>query len=570
MNEDRKRKITDLVLAYILPLAAVAFFALRYGMYYNTNDDMTFKAISAGLYDGIPDGHLIFIQYVLGYPLSRLCAAFRGIDFYGCMIVLINYLCITSVLHRVLTLCRDTKQRLMTYIAAGSVLIMVFMLDFFIFQWTVTASICAATAVFLYYTDDSGSLPNSIAVTVLFWLSFCIRRMCFLMLCPLFLIILLTKEKTVENIRRKKPLMKKHTVCICASLAVLLAVTFGIEIMQYGSGEWVNYKEYNDYRAEITDYYGFPPYETNSDLYDSLGIPAETVPVLDNYGLNIASEITKEDLAQLAERGEELFTQTSEEETHLHKTLRILKTAMTDKGMVPSLILTIAAVLAALAAFRKEKRLLFSTLTMIAVCVVLSLYLCWQGRYPYRVAKGFMLVLFAMMCAFLLSEKHELSMPEGFKKPALAVLLAMTAMTGWVTFKEIIAYRNQDWHADMWNRYVAEHQENNYVFEINVESSYRFVPVMDYDLQNAYVVGGWLTKSPFRERQLAHSGASSYKELLVDYDNTYLLTNSPTTYLEDYLRAVGYPCTTEITEVLFDPNIPYATVNVVKFIRTDE
>ena len=570
MNEDRRRKTIDLVLAYILPLAAVAFFALRYGMYYNTNDDMTFKAISAGLYDGIPDGHLIFIQYVLGYPLSRLCAAFRGIDFYGCLITLINYLCITSVLYRVLSLCKDAKQKVLTYVAAGCVLIMVFMLDFFIFQWTVTASVCAGTAVFLYYTDAKGSFLNSLAVTVLFWLCFCIRRMCFLMLCPLFLIILLTKERTLEKLRSHGPLMKKHTIGICASLAVLLALTFGIEAMQYGSEEWVDYKEYNDYRAEIMDYYGFPEYETNRDLYDRLGIPAEAVPVLDNYGLNIASEITKEDLALLAERGEQLFTQTTEEETHLHKTLRILKTAMTDKGMVPTLILTAAALLAALAAFKKDRRLLFSVLSMTAVCIVLSLYLCWQGRYPYRVAKGFMLVLFAMLCAFLLTEEHDLSMPENLKKPVLAVVLAMTAMTGWVTFKEIIAYRNQDWHADMWNRYVAERPENNYVFEINVESSYRFVPVMDYDLQNAYVVGGWLTKSPFRERQLAHSGASSYKELLVDFDNTYLLTNSPTTYLEDYLRAAGYPCRTEITEVLFDPNIPYATVNVVKFIRTDE
>lgn len=565
-----RTKTADLILAYILPLAAVAFFALRYGMYYNTNDDMTFKAISAGLYDGIPDGHLIFIQYVLGYPLSRLCAAFSRIDFYGCLIVLINYLCITSVLYRVLSLCRDKKQKLITYIAAGCILIMVCMLDFFIFQWTVTASVCAAAAVFLYYTDDRGSVLNSIAVTVLFWLCFCIRRMCFLMLCPLFLIILLTKERSIEKIRSHEPLMKKHTACICASLAVLLAVTFGIEIMQYRSEEWVNYKEYNDYRAEITDYYGFPPYETNSDLYDSLGIPAETVPVLDNYGLNIASEITKDDLALLAERGEELFTQTSEEETHLHKTFRILKTAMTDKGMVPSLILTCIAALAAFAVFRKDRRLRISILMMIGVCVILSLYLCWQGRYPYRVAKGFMMVFFAMMCAFLLIEKHDLSLKDNVKKISLAALMVMTAMTGWVTFREIIAYRNQDWHADMWNRYVAEHPENNYVFEINVESSYRFTPLMDYDLQNAFVVGGWLTKSPFRERQLAHSGASSYKELLVDFDNTYLLTNSPTTYLEDYLRAAGYPCTTEITEVLYDPNIPYATVNVVKFIRADE
>ena len=72
-------------------LAASVFLALIFGMLlyrsmgfiYAIADDIIMRDIASGAFSGTPDGHLIFVQYAIGFLLSRMYLWLPSVDWYG-------------------------------------------------------------------------------------------------------------------------------------------------------------------------------------------------------------------------------------------------------------------------------------------------------------------------------------------------------------------------------------------------------------------------------------------------------------------------------------------------------
>ena len=50
------------------------------GFTYAIADDVIMRDIASGAFTGTPDGHLIFIQYALGFAVSRLYLLNQNVD----------------------------------------------------------------------------------------------------------------------------------------------------------------------------------------------------------------------------------------------------------------------------------------------------------------------------------------------------------------------------------------------------------------------------------------------------------------------------------------------------------
>lgn len=59
---------------------------------YNVNDDVDLEHIISGMHTGAPDGHAIYIQAMLSYPLSWLYGLFPDWNWYGVLLYSLQWL----------------------------------------------------------------------------------------------------------------------------------------------------------------------------------------------------------------------------------------------------------------------------------------------------------------------------------------------------------------------------------------------------------------------------------------------------------------------------------------------
>lgn len=94
MNAKKKYVISALIFAGL-----VLFFCVLYktiGFYYGTNDDMTMQKIASGYYDGEPDGHTVFIRYVLGIIIASLFRFNPSFDWYAVVMLALSFFCLVD------------------------------------------------------------------------------------------------------------------------------------------------------------------------------------------------------------------------------------------------------------------------------------------------------------------------------------------------------------------------------------------------------------------------------------------------------------------------------------------
>lgn len=136
----------------------VALFALLTCLWmpvnYNVNDDVELEGILSGMYTGSPDGHAIYIQAILAYPLSWLYQWLPMLNWYGILLCVLQWIGLGLLMERVWERL-DKKKSCMLVIA-------IILLIFFIAVWenyvsityTTTAGILLAMTLFWYLTGD--------------------------------------------------------------------------------------------------------------------------------------------------------------------------------------------------------------------------------------------------------------------------------------------------------------------------------------------------------------------------------------------------------------------------------
>lgn len=179
---EKNKLILFWVEGLFLTLGILSVLYIKCGVYFETNDDRAINEILSGALTGKPDGHAIFVNYLLGGVLAFLYSVAENIPWYGGFLMFCHLAVYWSFFGLVFIRCRNFFQHLIA-ICCGIFLILSNMYIFGEIQYTSTAALLAAGG-YLWLLLGKGKSKH-----VLFWLfellSLLLRSQAMLMVQPI-------------------------------------------------------------------------------------------------------------------------------------------------------------------------------------------------------------------------------------------------------------------------------------------------------------------------------------------------------------------------------------------------
>ncbi len=414
-----------LVAAVIISLISVALiyvFVTVYVLY----DDCAMRTIASGEMTGVPDGHIMFINYITGVILAGLYSLTGSVGWLDLLYMFCLFISICAFIYRVLSLTEGMKSTARACVAVFSVLLFVFMFFPFIgrLSYTTTASMLGMTVIFHYALTDRLAAGDTALIAFMSILCFAIRYESFLMLAPYILIVIIYKISVSPD---KKDFFKNQLplwIIIIAGIGILYAADRNAY-----RGEYEAVRQINEYRSVIQDKGGAPSYEANRSMYEGLGISEDEYYLLSlNWGLT--EHFNSETLKTLAYVTELNATGKGE----IFK--RLTDSLLGNIGVCSGVVFILISIWTVISAVRRKR---IADIAVIAAAFITALleciYILAIGReLDYRLAYSFVLavVICLTACGYRMYTDDPLSQrddvvivsDEGFDMDRLTAYLA--------------------------------------------------------------------------------------------------------------------------------------------------
>lgn len=541
MEHKKNSRYFNYFLAILTAGILCVFFYHHFTISYYINDDVTMRNIASGAYSGTPDGHVIYIKYVLGWILSSLYKIAQNIDWYGLLMFTTHFVCLAAVLGRMLNWFNMMNR----FFVIETTIIVYFILDMnniSSFQFTTAAAICGVTALFLFVTvpEDCGKkrlVLNYAGIAILALVSYCIRDKVLLMLVPFALVV------WIYRLIRDKVHWKRY-IALCLVILAGMGVIFGVEKYAYRSQEWKEYREFNIARAEILDYYGYPDYDTHREGYEELGISKEEYDLLASGTLNFSSDLTREKYIDLAEFAKETYEAQFSLFDRIKSAVRdtiVYSMYLLETGD-QAVTLLLYFMFACYCLYRRKYDILAVLGGIFLSRELIYIYLLYQGRFIERVQEVLVLCDWGLLLALILQTGAYKIIELKHRKLDTIVAVAGLVLLGVPTYY-FYQYSSADTGVSneaLVSAYCNEREENRYILDIttfsvgnNVFSLKRDVVYMDY-----LTMYGWSCNTDMYVQKKENMGIDGIDEALLE-ENTYLIETAPaseSTLIEAMIR----------------------------------
>ena len=573
----KKKENCILTLLFLGILLLVS--AIRYDYYFDLNDDVLMKDILAGVYTGDPEGHNIQMLWLISALISVFYRVVRVLPWYGMFLCFCHFLSIGLIVHRSLLLTEQMeafgkKIRLLKGFLFLTELF--FVLSFLMphlvcAQYTVTCSMLAAAAAFLFLTTDitlpaGAFIRRNIGTVLLVFLAYLIRSEMLLLLLPLICAAGVIKWSMEKKIFTREHMIKYLSVIGLILLSV--GIGQGTHKIAYGSSEWQKFNEFFDNRTELYDFQILPEYEANKEFYESIGLTEMERELLANYNFGLDEEIDEDLVLKVADYAASIR---QVERPFLQNLLDSLKSDYRRMCYGPSrnesdypwnymVILAYVAVLV-LSLMDREKKMPARTSSaafrlgfLFAVRMTLWLWLIMRDRVPVRISHSMYFMELCILFAFGLILWIKMAADDRSRKTGsvagvicLAAVLLYSVMALPFTIRsldldtQVKAERNLPYQ----ELYQYLRQQSDDFYFIDVYSSVGYTEKMFVDVDNSLanydIMGGWACKSPLQRKKLAAFGISNMEEALLTQDNVYYVQEkgADTKWLIRYYRDHG-------------------------------
>ena len=225
----------------LINTVVIVLFVYLFPIRFESNDDAMMLLIGSGVYSGVPDPHLVFINYLYGALVSFLYTYLPYIEWYTTLFILIHIVSFSIIVWKIINTETPIIRKIIYILLFLS--IEIWFLKYL--QFTTTSAICALSGIILFIGDKK---YQKILALLLFILASLIRfESAFL--------VLITCLPIGVSYFVKQCKTKSYFSIICLSLFFILPiVTKSIDSNIYNDdSEWKKYKEYNDYRGRIND-----------------------------------------------------------------------------------------------------------------------------------------------------------------------------------------------------------------------------------------------------------------------------------------------------------------------------
>lgn len=583
---------------WIWALLAVAFLGLCVGIcfdyYYDLNDDVLMKDILAGVYTGEPEGHNIQMHWPISALISLFYRVAGDLPWYGIFLCFCHFGGIFLIIRRAVCLCGKRFGKVFAALCFGSFFGSFFLEHLVYAQYTVTCTLLAAAASFLFYTTKSELSPllfikKNIPAVLLVWTAYLIRSEMLLLALPMICVAGVAKwscekggytqgvafagSEGAGNGRRI--LTKENVIKYFGTFGlILLGILLGqaVHMLAYGSSEWKAFTEFFDNRTELYDFQKPPVYEGNEEFYERIGITESERILFDNYNFGLDDEIDEAMVGEIALYAGQLRKETTPFLGNLAAKLKAYGyrffhgpgAAGSDYPWNYLVILGYLAVI--LMAVTKDIWGAFFRLALLFfVRSGLWMYILWGERDPVRITHSLYLMEAAILAAMAFGQWKEIR-DEGRKKwsgtltLAAFSLLILSVLPASVRQVGAEQDRRREVNAPYQELYAylsdRENQGNFYLIDVysSVAYSEKMFEEVDNSLDNYDIMGGWACKSPLWKKKLAAFDIESMEQALKDRENVYFVRkkSEDMDWLPAYYEGHGTPIETKLVKQLAD------------------
>lgn len=575
------KKKENTILALAVTVLAAVFVGVAFDYYYQANDDIYIKNILAGVYTGTPESRNIQMHYPISLLLSLIYRIAGGLSVYGLFLCACHYGCLFLLVKRSLECCKQTAVKVGLAVTAGVLFQGLLLWELVFTQYTVTATLLAATAAFRFYTTDKNLetkafIRANISNILLVILAFLVRSEMLLLVLPLICVAGLCKWTTQKPVFTKPHAVKYLSVA--GGILAGLVLAQGIHMLAYSSGEWRAFQEFFDNRTELYDYQNIPLYEGNETFYESIGLTRGEAELLRNYNFGLDEEINSQVLLKTAEYFESMKKEGRTFSQSFHDGFLEYRYRLLHEVDYPWNMAVLAAYgFLVLFALKNRQYAYFWKIPLLGgVRTVLWMYIMMGGRSPERITHSLYLMELCILLAMILEQcslepersrnrnerypqwmqiwmKHSLTICAGVLLLALGLAVLPYEMQQVQAESSRRDYANQEYNA--LKDYCAANPENFYfvdvysavsctdyaVSDLAVEYSEKLFEDVNNSLANYDIMGGWLSKSPLTEKKFEQFGINTMEKAVLDMENVYVIIKKEesTDWLTEYYREKG-------------------------------
>lgn len=547
-------RIVNLLASFSMAIAAVIPLMWRIWktvpFTYEVNDDPALVQILDGSFTGEPEAHSIFVRYPLSWVIARLYQknptvhimgeVFKNVNWYLAVFTLLSAFALTAVLFRILHYFR--ANRLIICLLFDMAFLLGWLPCFSNMTFSTAAAFmgCMGILFFAFESPDEAWRPWNIAVlAILLTASWSYRKPCFYMVAPVIGVEIILKY----NIRFFKS-WKPWFFCFLTGIPLLL--TMQLDSHMYGSREWKRYLIYNQARAYLQDYSGFPPYEEHKEFYRSIGVnqiiwdamSSYTYCMVDGFKTDWVEETysyvkSLEPDKSLPERAGEAVP---EARKLMADSEEVNSSLVNAAGYFWLLLIPLFPVTLIFCWDRGILSHLRQLISIAATCVITKLewvYLAMNGRFPLRVKEAIWLLTFST--GFCLSvklfgqwrEKAFTRIPIIIQIIVLVFFLRADPVSPLISTRAMLQQQKlaaASGKAEV-AAYCGRHPDS--LFVIDTRAVVRGNnPQDDLRQGNWFLSGSWMSYSPVFTRKLQAAGTDSLGCSFLTRENVYLITQS--------------------------------------------
>lgn len=517
-------------------------------MVINLNDDRMIMEFLSGRYLGVPDGHVVYMNYPVTGILAALYQIAPRVEWYHFFLLGAMSCCLILTVYRIFSMTSEKERKWIYTVLAAGLCSFAMGREFFCITYTTVAAIVGATTVFWYGTSK-GSKADIIIIAVLSSMTWCIRDELFLLIVPASGLIWLLKE-----LPKNKSIWKKIT--IPAAVLCVILICSVINHVMYTGEDWENYDEFNGLRTEIFDYqdsYYFPNYDAYKEYYERMDLTNEERRMLIYYNFTLVNdEIDEKEISELFAQMIEYRDDYGIDEGMLPIRQRIpieikafIKNSSTGAyGSLYNVGLLGYLLLIGWCFLKKNWKSLIEAAAFLGAGTGLFVFMEIRGRMPERVVYSLSLVLFVTMILNYVWNYKKISESKIMKRivfSVIAVCAVMGIFSCCMTIKEnIVKIKSQQELEDIQN-YCYANEDNFYIVTGDVLVGYGSVINLDTinNKELNYIsTGDWISYSPIESKKLAKEGIGSVAKALLYDEDVYLISvkdSANLNYITNYL-----------------------------------
>lgn len=540
MTKMKKRE--NHIWAFLLSVILCAVLGICFDYYFDLNDDVLMKDILAGVYTGTPESRNIQMLFPISFFLSLLYRVAGQLPWYGLFLCGCHFFSICLITQRLLGFFEKTAAKAAVVLLDAGVILALFLQELVFVQYTVTCTLLAAAAAFLFYTSKEEASPikffkNNLPSIVLVTLAFQIRSEMLVLVLPLICVTGLCRWACEKPFFTKENALKYFSVF--GGILIGIAVSWLIHMAAYSGADWQQFNKYFNNRTELYDFLAIPPYEGNEGFYESIGMSESEQLLLENYNFGLDEEIDEALLGKIRDYADGLRKEQVSFGDSLKRAFEIYKYRTFHQTDYPfnMFVLALYGMVLLAGLLNRHFRYLWELLCMGVVRTGLWMYILYRGRDPERITHSLYLMEFVILLAMLLVECRVIKAVRAGAAGILA-LLCLISIPGSVTKVRTEYDRREVLNKEIeaLKLYTKENGENFYFVDVYSTVSYseKMFGNVDNTIANYDIMGGWASKSPLTKKKLARFNITDMEQAVLEGENVYVIV-----YAEETVNLPG-------------------------------